>query len=469
MRPNFIIRKLRSKSLILLVFILSLILGFSCVNQNQQAVDEKVVEDHKLVHTDWSKNANIYEVNIRQYTKEGTIKAFEQHLPRLQQMGVKILWLMPIFPIGVEKRKGTLGSYYSIQDYKAVNPEFGTMEELKALVATAHEMGFKVVLDWVANHTSWDHTWIVDHPEWYVKDSLGNMVSPFDWSDVAHLSYESAGLRNAMIDALKFWVTEADVDGYRCDVASMVPTDFWEEARSELDKIKPVFMLAEAEEPEHHNEAFDMSYGWELHHIFNQICKGEKNANDIEDYYHKQDTVYPEDSYRMLFITNHDENSWNGTISERMGDAANAMAVLSYTLPGMPLIYSGQEVGLDKRLEFFEKDEINWDLNSPLLAFYTTLNTLKKDNEALWNGLSGGDMLRIKSMNDDIVYAFIRKKNDNRFFIITNLSEGPLTTTFHGREHLGDYICIFSNEKTTFDEGKEIQLKAWESRVYIKE
>ena len=450
------------------MILFSLMVSVSCMNQNQQVAEKTIVEEDKLVHPDWSKNANIYEVNMRQYTKEGNIKAFEQHLPRLKEMGVKILWLMPIFPIGVEKRKGTLGSYYSIQDYKAVNPEFGTMEEFKALVAKAHDKGFKVILDWVANHTAWDHDWITEHPEWYVKDSLGNMVSPFDWSDVAHLNYENPAMRNAMLDALKFWVADADVDGYRCDVAGMVPTDFWETARIELEKIKPVFMLAEAEQPEHHNRAFDMSYAWELHHIFNEVAKGKKNANDIMAYYQKQDTIFPEDAYRMLFITNHDENSWNGTVQERLGDASKTMAVLSYTLPGMPLIYSGQEVGLSKRLEFFEKDEINWNVNSPLIDFYTKMNLLKMSNQALWNGLSGGEMIRINSTQDEKVFAFLRKKNDNQFFVITNLSGESVNLTFRGGQHSGEYSCIFSGKTVNFEEGKDMTLVPWESRVYRK-
>ncbi|MCD4697158.1 MAG: alpha-amylase, partial [Bacteroidales bacterium] len=314
---------------------------------------------------EWSKNANIYEVNIRQYTPEGTFKAFESHLPRLKNMGVNILWFMPIHPIGEKNRKGSLGSYYAVKDYKAVNPEFGTLKDFKSLVKTAHDMGFKVILDWVANHTSWDNQWIYDHPEWYSKDSLGQMIAPFDWTDVADLNYDSKPLWDAMIDALKFWVTEADIDGYRCDVAGMVPTEFWERARKELDEIKPVFMLAEAEQADHHKSAFDMSYAWELHHIFNEIAKGKKTGDDLENYFVKNDSVYPSSAFRMTFITNHDENSWNGTVMERMGKTGLTFAMLSYTLPGMPLIYSGQEVGLNKRLEFFEKDKINWDYSSP--------------------------------------------------------------------------------------------------------
>jgi glycosidase len=230
-----------------------------------------------VFHPEWSKNATIYEVNVRQYTKEGTFKAFAEHLTRLRQMGVDILWFMPIHPISEKNRKGTLGSYYAVQDYKAVNPEFGTLEDFKSVVDQAHDMGFKVLIDWVANHTGWDNQWIKDHPEWYKKDSTGNMIAPFDWTDVAQLDYGNQEMREAMIDALSYWVSEADIDGYRCDVAGMVPVDFWANAREQLNEIKPVFMLAEDEsEIALLEEAFNMNYGWEFHHIMNGIAKGKK-------------------------------------------------------------------------------------------------------------------------------------------------------------------------------------------------
>lgn len=278
------------------IFLLSLlILSFSCQNKDKK----NTVDTEGVTHTEWSKNAIIYEVNVRQFTPEGTFIEFEKHLPRLKEMGVDILWLMPINPIGKKNRKGSLGSYYSVKDYKAVNPEFGNMDDLKNLVKKAHDLGMYVILDWVANHTAWDNKMIVDHPEWYTKDSAGNFVSPFDWTDVVDLNYENKALRDYMTGALKFWVEEADIDGYRCDVAGMVPVEFWDRARAELDKIKTVFMLAEAEEVKHHKNAFDMSYAWEFHHIMNEIAKGNKNANDAAEYFIKNDSVYPEDAYRM--------------------------------------------------------------------------------------------------------------------------------------------------------------------------
>ncbi len=460
-----------NKSKLLSIFLMSIVIACNSPqsNSNEEKVDKKIETNSTEIikHPEWSKNANIYEVNIRQYTKEGTFKAFEGHLPRLREMGVDILWLMPVFPIGKEKRKGGLGSYYAVKDYRDVNPEFGTMDDFKDLVDKAHEMGFKVILDWVANHSAWDNQMIFDHPDWYTKDSIGNMVSPFDWTDVADLNYNNEGLREYMVGSLKFWVKEYDVDGYRCDVAGMVPTDFWNKARKELDEIKPVFMLAEAEQTDLLENAFDMDYGWELHHIMNEIAKGKKNANDIEEYLKKDMVAYPPDSYRMNFITNHDENSWNGTVKERMADGAAAFAVLSYTLPGMPLIYSGQEVGLDKRLEFFEKDEIDWDLDSYLIGFYSKLNKLKTRNKALWNGDSGGDFKRVETSEDKSVLAFIRKKDSDRVFVVVNLSAASQQFNLKGDGFTGDYVELFSNQKEVLSGNMEMTLEPWGFRVFV--
>ncbi|MCB2219110.1 MAG: alpha-glucosidase C-terminal domain-containing protein [Bacteroidetes bacterium] len=452
--------------LISFAILLTLVLG-GCNSPQQPAQEqESSITPEGVIHPDWSKNANIYEVNIRQYTPEGTIKAFEEHLPRLREMGIDILWLMPIHPIGEKNRKGTLGSYYSVKDYKAVNSEMGTMDDFKSFVRTAHGMGFKVILDWVANHTAWDNQWIYDHPEWYTKDSTGQMVAPYDWTDVADLNYDEPGLRDAMMDALKFWVAEADIDGYRCDVASEVPTDFWNRARKELDAIKPVFMLAEAEAVDLHEKAFDMTYAWELHHIYNEIAKGKMNAMDVDTYFMKMDTTYPFSAYRMNFITNHDENSWNGTIKERLGDGAEVFAMLSFTLPGMPMLYNGQEVGLDKRLEFFEKDMIKWDLTSQWLPFYSRLIDLKHNNVALWNGEFGSPYERVHTSADDRVLAFVRQKGDNAIFVVANLSGEPVEFEFTGALLKGPFVDGFTGEEIEWKD--EMLLSPWGYKLLIK-
>lgn len=383
-------------------------------------------------HAEWSKNATIYEVNIRQFSNKGTINAVSDNLRRLKNLGVKILWLMPIHPIGEEDRKGTEGSYYSVRDYKAFNPEFGTLEDFDDFVYLAHQEGMKVIIDWVANHTAHDNVWVGEHKDWYVLDANGNTVPPegTDWTDVAALDYGNAEMRAAMIDAMKYWVVEADIDGFRCDVASMVPTDFWVAARDTLQAVKPdIFMLAEAESPELLEKAFDMDYAWEFLNIMNGIAKGEKDLSAIDAYMAKEDTNYAPDDYRMYFTTNHDENSWNGTVFERYGaEGHKAFAVLAFTIDGMPLIYSGQEAGNRRALAFFEKDTIEWN-GYPLQEFYADLMWLNRDNPALWNGIYGGDFKRMTTTADDRIYAFRRTKDESEVITIINLSSDTVKFT----------------------------------------
>ena len=419
---------------------------------------------------EWSNDAVIYEVNVRQYTPEGTFEAFGKHLPRLKELGVEILWFMPIYPISEKNRKGTLGSYYAISDYKAVNPEFGTFDDFKNLVEEAHSMGFKVLLDWVANHTGWDGPWIENHPDWFRQDSLGNIVSPVeDWSDVADLNYDNAQMRAAMIAAMQYWVAEANIDGFRCDVAGMVPVDFWNDARTALDSIKPVFMLAEDEaEPELLHKAFNMNYGWEFHHIMNSIAKGEAGADAVIAYYAKVDTVYPKGSYMMHFTSNHDENSWNGTAYERMGDALKTMAALSFTMPGMPLIYSGQEAGNNKLLEFFEKDEIDWS-NLEMQQFYQKLIDLKKANKSLWNGCAGGEIKFASLTNKNNILAFIRQTNDNKTVSIFNLSDQYLSNQVADEQLVGGYMNIINGESIILKAETKFELAPWEFMILIGE
>ena len=439
------------------VIIILIAVMISC-NANQT---KNTKENKEEMQEDWSKNANIYEVNIRQYTDEGAIVEFQKHLPRLKEMGVDILWLMPVFPVGELNRKGSLGSYYAVKDYKNINPEFGNIEDLKNLVKEAHKLGMHVILDWVANHSAWDNPWATEHPEWYQHDDSGKFVSPFDWSDVIAFDYSNPVMRDSMVDALKFWLTEADVDGYRCDVAGMVPTDFWDNARDQMETIKPVFMLAEDEDnPDLLRKAFDMNYSWKLHHIMNDIAKGEKNANDIWDYITWNDSVYPSNAYRMYFTSNHDENSWNGTVQERMGDAGEAMAILSYTIPGMGLVYSGQEAGLDKRLRFFEKDTINWD-NMVYENLYTKLNNLKKHNKALWNGENGGSMTRLNDGSNQYVFAFIREKEGDKVITIINLSNKPQEIVIDLDIESGKYKNVFSGEELVISKNDNFELLPW--------
>lgn len=412
-------------------------------------------------HVDWSRNATIYEVNIRQFTPEGTFNAFAKHLPRLQKMGIDILWLMPVNPLGEKNRKGSLGSYYSVSDYLAVNPEYGTMEDFKAVVKTAHKLGMKVIIDWVANHTSWDNPLITAHPEWYKKDARGNIVPPVaDWTDVAALDYSNRELWGYMNDALSFWIEETDIDGYRCDVAGMMPVSYWNQAIPELRKLKPLFMLAEDESPKMHDTAFDATYAWGFHHLMNDIARGKKTAGMIDSVYATEKKNYPPDAYRMLFTSNHDENSWNGTEYERMGDAAKAFAVLTFTFPGIPLVYSGQEAAMNKRLRFFDKDTIPWG-DYPLEQFYSKLTALKHANNLLDAGDKGGKFIKVASSDDSVVYAFLRKSETNQILVILNLSGQAREVKLKGNEYTGSYQEVFSGRKHKFVAGETIKLSSW--------
>jgi glycosidase len=370
---------------------------------------------------EWSRNAVIYEVNLRQFTPEGTLTAFREHLPRLKEMGVDILWFMPVHPVGLENRKGGLGSYYSVKDYKGLDPAYGSLEDFRAMVQEAHSLGMYVILDWVANHTSWDNQLMTDHPEWYLRDSTGKVQSPYDWTDVAELDFDQQGLWDYMAGAMEFWVKDYGVDGFRCDVAMMVPHEFWQYAITRLQKTKNVFMLAEAEDVYLHDSAFHMTYAWNLHHMFNKIVKGEMNADSLRAYISKDKEKFPPDAYRMIFTSNHDENSWNGTEYERLGDAVEAMTVLSYTLPGMPLIYSGQEAGMTKRLRFFDKDTIPWQ-EHPMRQLYTDLGQLKHTHPSLLNGEPGGEIRFVEGADPGDQLAFVRTKDGAELLVIVNLS-----------------------------------------------
>lgn len=372
-------------------------------------------------HPDWAYNAVIYEMNIRQYTPEGTFDAAARQLPRLKKLGVDVLWLMPVYPIGVKERKGTLGSYYAIRDYCDVNPEFGDMDDFDRFLSQAHESGFKVILDWVANHTSPDAVWESGKPaDWYVRDSLGNTVTQYDWTDIAELNYDNKDMRAAMADAMRFWLDKG-VDGFRCDMACEVPVDFWRETLPQLRKDYPgVYFLAEGETPELHEDAFDASYAWKLHHLLNDIAQGRKGVPDLEEYIAEDSAAYPAEAFRLMFTSNHDENSWAGTEFERMGDAARAMAVLTFTLPGgQPLIYTGQEMGWNHRFEFFEKDPVPaWEENS-YTDFYRELINIRHRNPALSAGEKGGKFDIVSTAGNTLV--FTRTLPDNKVTVSVQL------------------------------------------------
>ncbi len=456
---------------------LSLLLVFSFTAcQSQQAAEQTPESGLKPsgAAPEWAKNANIYEVNIRQYTPEGTFNAFATHLPRLREMGVDILWLMPIFPVSEARRKGTLGSYYAVADFRQVNPEFGNLEDFKSLVEAIHRLDMRIILDWVPNHTGWDHPWITERPEYYTKGKDGQITDPINpktgkswgWTDVADLNYDNADLRKAMQEDMLFWVNEFRIDGFRCDVAEEVPLDFWNTTCSMLRKANPqLFMLAEAEYPPHRNEEhFAMSYGWSFHHLMNDIAKGERNATDVKRWM-VEDRKRFHKGYHMHFITNHDENSWNGTEFERLGKSVKAMAVLAFTLDGMPLIYSGQEAGWNKRLAFFEKDSISWQNTGEFEPFYARLLDLKHRNQALWNGADGGEPVFFETDQPKDVLLYMREKGQNRVVVLINLSPISKDIILDDPILEGSYSNVFANSSTAITPGMRIKLNAWDYLV----
>ena len=385
----------------------------------------------KFSHLPWSRNASVYAINVRQYTPQGTLRALEPHLPRLAKMGVGVLWFLPIQPIGRQQRKGRLGSYYSIRDYTAVNPEFGTLADFQRVVRRAHELGMKVLLDWVANHTAWDHPWVHAHPDWYQKDAQGRIHAytfratptsePEYWSDVVGLDYAAPALWPTMTQAMEFWVREADIDGFRCDVAALVPLEFWKQARTQLQQHKPLFMLAEAHEP-HLHAAFDMTYDWDLYDQLKALAQGRADVGALRAWWDRRRAHYQADDYRMIYTANHDSNSWHGSCAELYGGLGpfKAMATLAALLPGMPLVYGGQEAFFEKRLQFFEKDPIDWKDRS-LEDFYQSVLHLHRSHPALAHGAAGGEFA-FQDVGNPRVVAFSRRKGRRQVDVAVNAS-----------------------------------------------
>lgn len=418
-------------------------------------------------HADWTRNMVLYEINVRQFSQEGTFAGVDSALPQLKELGVNVLWFMPIYPIGVENRKGELGSYYSISDYMGVNPEFGTLDDFKALVARAHEMGFHVILDWVGNHSAWDNPLATQYPEWYEKDSTGNFVSPFDWTDVIQFDYTAEPLWDYMVGAMKYWVAEVGVDGYRCDFPGLVPEEFWFRATTELNAVRPVLMLAEDEDHSYLLErAFNMNYAWAHHHLMNAVAAGQRRPASLDSILQYEMKRYDPESYRLRFMTNHDENSWNGTIDEKLGDAQKAFAAYIFTVPGVPLLYNGQEADLDKRLEFFKRDPIEWK-ETELRPFYTKLVHLRTSHPALRHGTEGGSYVTLKT-DQKSVYAYKRVKGENEVLVILNLSKSPVTVALKDGDTAGTYNDLFADAGVEIAQGRKMQMEPWGYLVLTK-
>ena len=445
------------KKFFLFLTALLAIVIFSC---NQPASVEKETNGGR------SKQTNIYEVNLRQYSASGSFTDFAKHLPRLKEMGVEILWFMPITPIGIEGRKMTaaeLGSYYAVRNYKAVNEEFGSMDEWKQLVKTAHEMGFKVITDWVANHTALDNSWVKNHPDFYTRDSTGKLLSPFDWTDVYKLNYKNNEMRDSMISAMKFWITETGIDGFRCDVAEEVPADFWKQCIDSLKKLKNVFMLAEGEKPWLHEAGFNVTYAWEMMHMMKDLYKGNKTVKQFDSVLNHHITIYPKDAGRLFFTANHDENSWNGTEYEKYGDAAKAFAVFTQTMyQSIPLIYSGQEEPNKKRLKFFVKDTIEWK-SYAMAPFYKTILALRKSNPAL---AFDAAYKKLVTTNDSTIFSYLREKDGHKLAVILNLSAKPQQFLIKDKSLNGMPLNVFSGKPENVDANQAYSIEPWGYVVY---
>ena len=422
---------------------------------------------------EWSYSAVLYEMNVRQLTEQGTLSAAAERLTFLRSVGVDAIWLMPIYPIGVEGRKGTLGSYYSIRDYKGVNPEFGTEEDLRHFIRTAHALGLKVLLDWVANHTARDARWITERPaDWYERDDAGVAKVPWDWTDTAKLNYANHDVWRGQIEAMRYWVEEFDVDGFRCDMAMLVPIEFWQEAAEELHRIKPdVFMLAEAEEDNLFDRAFNASYQWNIHHIMCDIAKGARRVWDLRNAMHSERAKYPREAMRLSFTSNHDENSWSGSHQARFGAALDVMTAMTFLMPStMPLIYTGQEVGYDHSFEFFERDAIPASayVENRTTELYRRLSALKHREVALAAGERGGEVIEIENNAKDCMMTFVRERGGSRVVAIVNLSPYTIHADFRTGIYAGKYVDALTGERVMLDDHVERDIAPWQYHILVK-
>ena len=419
-------------------------------------------------HPDWTKQAVIYQINTRQFTPAGTLRAAQGELPRLKALGVDILWLMPVQPIGVKNRKGTLGSPYSIRDYRAVNPELGTMADLKAFVAAAHAQGMKVVLDWVGNHTSWDNALVTEHPEWYKRDWQGKMrPTPWwDWSDIIDLDYRQPGVGRYMADSMLMFVRDVGIDGFRADVAGYVPPDFWAQVRRDAWAIKPVWMLAEWGQRDVHMSSFDASYGWEWAKPLMAIGQGKGDVTGLFGYFSENEGAWPSGAQRMIFTSNHDENSWAGSEVERYGPALRNATVLQFTGEGIPLIYNGQEAANERRLKFFERDPIVWK-DAPQRAEYRRLIAFRDAHPALWNAPWGARMVQVVNSEPAKVFSFVRAKAGDAVFVAQNYSASPLTATIEAMPYPGAWREEGGAEMR-IEAGSKVTIAPWSSRVFTR-
>ncbi len=424
------------------------------------------------LHPSWSYRAVVYEMNVRQLTAEGTLAAAAERLDFLRQTGIDIIWLMPVYPIGVEERKGSLGSFYSVRDYCAVSDEMGTMADFDRFVERAHALGMHVILDWVANHTSRDARWISERPaDWYERDAEGRPAVPWDWTDTAKLNYANPVVWDGQFEAMAFWVRAHGVDGFRCDMAMLVPIEFWNRTVSRLRELKPdIFMLAEAEERNLFDmPAFDACYAWEMHHLMNDVAQQKVRVTALRDYIYADRGRYPKSAMRLAFTSNHDENSWSGSEYERMGDAREAMTVFTFVVPrGLPLIYTGQEVDYDHSFSFFEKDPIPRYEAGPNAALYRRLAALRHNHPALASGEPGGEMIEIRNNAEDCLMTMVREVEGDRVISIMNLSPYHIHASYNTGIYAGRYKDAMTGADYDLPTEVEEEMAPWSYRILTR-
>ena len=445
----------------LFLFLLPLII-FSC---KEKDTTPTLISDVKpVVHPAWIMQGNIYEVNVRQYTPEGTFNAFAKHLDRLKDMGVQTLWFMPLNPISKKDRKGVLGSYYAVSDYTAINPEYGAIDDWKQLVKTIHDKGMKVLIDWVPNHTGADHNWLKTHPDFYVKDSAGNDATMFDWTDTRVLDFKNEEMKDSMIAAMKYWVTETGIDGYRVDVAWNIPAQFWLKAIAQLKQLKPdMFFLAEGDKPYLLTSGFDAFYPWEMFHKMVDVAAGKRPAFSLDSVKNMYDTIYPKEAIPLYFTSNHDENSWNKSDYKTFPGPVHApFAVFTQTMAGtIPLVYSGQEEPFLDSVSFFYKDTIIFKKYGRA-KFYKTLLELRKNTPALAVDAS---FKKINVGDPKTLYAYLREKDGKKIFVILNLSNKEQTIKVTDKDLHGNPYNVFMGTNEPLSD-KAWKIEPWGYVVY---
>jgi glycosidase len=435
--------------------ILFLVLGLALIACQSAGVNEKPVFQETRLEPSWIQDGLIYELFVRDFSEEGSFLAIIPLLGEIKSLGVETIWLMPIHPIGVIERKGSLGSPYSIKDYYDVDPDYGSLEDFKILVEAVHDAGMHLVIDLVVNHTAWDNPWITEHPEWYTKDSDGNIIPPIpDWSDVADLDFSNEELRAELVKVMKYWVEEFDIDGYRVDTASMVPQDFWDMSIPQVMKVKDVLFLGETSDTGLSSSGYQLVYSWDSYSKLKSVFRGSKasvfTASSV-----RENSYFTQGQY-MRFITNHDETAWDASPVVLFGglEGSKAAAVAHMYMEGIPLIYNGQEIGNSDSWAFFEKWNYDWNQNPDIRAFYEQFGSIWTSSEAL----RFGDFFRVSTDNPENIISYIRRSENEEILILVNVRDEVQSFLMENASK-GSYLDLFSSE--TIEIEKEIVLEPY--------